>query len=271
MQAKDILQSDMLDIIFDDRNKEYGAYELRKKYNKRIAAALSITAMLLLLLVLSSFISKKDNETAFEGRPKHVIKITEIDKPKEIIPPPITPPPVKPKVKVEQFLPPVVVDKIDVDPPPRNSDLQNQTIDNFKREGDDPTGFNPPEPPAENLGLTDKLIDHNDYEIIFDVQEQATVDMTAWRKHLGRYLEPVIEEAAEKGMPSGTYTIQIKFLVERDGSINDVTALSDPGFGLATEAIKVVKKGPQWSPGRQNGRTVRSYHTQPITFIVPEN
>ena len=65
MQAKDILQSDLLDIVFDDRNKEYGAYELRKKYNKRIATALSITALLFFIVILSSFISKKENIKLF--------------------------------------------------------------------------------------------------------------------------------------------------------------------------------------------------------------
>ena len=67
MQAKDILQSDLLDIVFDDRNKEYGAYELRKKYNKRIAKALSITALLLLIAFLSSFISRKKINSGNNG------------------------------------------------------------------------------------------------------------------------------------------------------------------------------------------------------------
>jgi protein TonB len=58
--------------------------------------------------------------------------------------------------------------------------------------------------------------------------------------------------------------------VERDGSIADVKALNDPGYGLSKGAVDVVKKGPKWRPGEQNGRQVRSYHTQPITFVVSE-
>ena len=148
--------------------------------------------------------------------------------------------------------------------------MQGKTIDDFRQEGIDPNSFNI-DPPVNNDGLFDKRKDEDDDTIIMHVQEEASVDIKAWRNHLGRYLEPVIVNAAEKGMPPGKYTINIRFLVERDGSITDVNALSDPGYGLAAEAIKVVKKGPQWSPGRQNGRKVRSYHTQPVTFLVPEN
>jgi protein TonB len=71
-------------------------------------------------------------------------------------------------------------------------------------------------------------------------------------------------------MNPGTYTVQVKFLVERDGTITDVQALNDPGFGLKKAAEDVVKKGPKWSPGVQNGKQVRSYHTQPITFMIQD-
>ena len=69
-------------------------------------------------------------------------------------------------------------------------------------------------------------------------------------------------------MKDGMYTVQVRFLIEKDGSINDVQALNDPGFGLARAAEKVIKSGPKWEPGIQEGKVVRSYHTQPITFVI---
>ena len=69
-------------------------------------------------------------------------------------------------------------------------------------------------------------------------------------------------------MKAGTYTVNVRFLVEKDGSISDVVALNDPGYGLAKAAEKVVKTGPKWTPGQQGGKTVRSYHTQPINFVI---
>jgi protein TonB len=64
MEANKILQADLLDIVFEDRNKDYGAYELRKKYNKRITLALAITAAIAIIAVGSSFIAKQLNSTA---------------------------------------------------------------------------------------------------------------------------------------------------------------------------------------------------------------
>jgi len=72
-------------------------------------------------------------------------------------------------------------------------------------------------------------------------------------------------------MEPGTYTVQVRFLVERDGSVADVSIVgSDPGYGLGKAAMDVIKKGPKWNPGIQNGKQVRSYHTQPITFVIQE-
>jgi protein TonB len=83
-------------------------------------------------------------------------------------------------------------------------------------------------------------------------------------------LQRYIEDAAASGMNPGTYTVNVRFLVEKDGSITQVTALNDPGYGLKQGAEEVVKRGPKWAPGEQNGRKVRSYHTQPITFVIQE-
>lgn len=71
-------------------------------------------------------------------------------------------------------------------------------------------------------------------------------------------------------MKAGAYAVQVRFLVERDGSISYVEALNDPGYGLAKAAVKVIKTGPKWRPGEQNGKKVRSFHTQPITFVINE-
>jgi hypothetical protein len=102
------------------------------------------------------------------------------------------------------------------------------------------------------------------------VDVEASVDAKQWIDHLSAILRPYIEKAAKKGMKAGTYTVQVKFLVERDGSINYVEALNDPGYGLAKGAVKAIKTGPKWVPGQENGRSVRSYHTQPITFVIQE-
>jgi periplasmic protein TonB len=106
--------------------------------------------------------------------------------------------------------------------------------------------------------------------IFTKIDVEASVDRQQWIDHLTKNLQSPIEKAARKGMRAGTYTVQVKFLVEKDGSISDVFALNDPGYGLAKAAVRVLKTGPKWKPGEQNGQKVRSYHTQPITFVIQE-
>jgi periplasmic protein TonB len=107
-------------------------------------------------------------------------------------------------------------------------------------------------------------------KIFNEVEVEASVDVFQWRAHLGKNLMAPIEKAAKKGMKAGQYTVNVRFLVERDGSISDVKALNDPGYGLADASVNVVRTGPKWKAGEQNGRKVRSYHTQPLTFVIQE-
>ena len=119
---------------------------------------------------------------------------------------------------------------------------------------------NTPKPPPETIDTS---------ALIFTKTEvEASVDRQQWIDHLTKNLQSPIEKAARKGMKPGTYTVMVKFLVEKDGSISDVHALNDPGYSLAKAAEKVLSTGPKWKPGMLNGKVVRSYHTQPIIFVI---
>ena len=108
--------------------------------------------------------------------------------------------------------------------------------------------------------------------LIFEkVEIEPTVDRQAWTVHLQKELLPIIERAASiKGIKPGRYVVNVRFLVEKDGSISDVKALKDPGYGFAKGACDVVRSGPKWTPGKYNGKPIRTYHTQPIYFILSE-
>ncbi len=135
------------------------------------------------------------------------------------------------------------------------------------------SGFSPDIQPNHSLlkgqpYLKDTLPVPEQNTVFDSVEVEASVDVGAWRRHLEKELMPVINKAAKKRMKPGQYTVTIRFLVEKDGSISDVKALNDPGYGLAQGAEKVLKKGPKWTPGKINGRIVRSYHSQAITFVI---
>lgn len=108
-------------------------------------------------------------------------------------------------------------------------------------------------------------------EPVFEQTEMpASVDKNEWRAHLEKTVQPIIENGAKKGMKPGTYTVNVRFLVNQDGSISRVVALNEPGYGIAEKVVNLVRMGPKWKPAKQNGKPVASYHTQPITFVIQE-
>lgn len=100
------------------------------------------------------------------------------------------------------------------------------------------------------------------------IEVEAQVDAIAWRKHLGKHLQAVVDKAVLKGLPPGLYTINVRFLIEKDGHITDAAALNDIGYGMKEGVEKIFRTAPKWTPGTQNGVAVRSYHTQPVQFRV---
>jgi hypothetical protein len=88
----------------------------------------------------------------------------------------------------------------------------------------------------------------------------------AWRRYLEKYLQNF--NPADNGAPFGSYTVRIQFIVDKEGKISNVTALTHYGFGMEEIAIKVIKNGPKWTPAIQHGRNVKAFRTQPISFQI---
>ena len=274
MEANKILQADVLDLVFEGRNKEYGAYELRKKYNKRILLALGITAAVAIAAIAGTLLAKEiggGDEAQSEVRDVTLKSIEEPEPPPPPPPPPPKAPPPPPQVELTKFTPPVIKkdEEVQKQEIPPQEELQETHIAEINQEGEKNLQVQVPPVVEESKGTVEApKIDEN--EIFQKVEIEAKVDPKQWRRHLESQLQRYIEDAASQGMSPGQYTVQVRFLVERDGSITDVTSLNDPGYGLGKGAVDVVKRGPKWSPGEQNGRKVRSYHTQPITFVIAE-
>jgi N-acetylmuramoyl-L-alanine amidase len=89
---------------------------------------------------------------------------------------------------------------------------------------------------------------------------------TAWRKYLEANLNSSV--ATENGAPAGVYTVYVQFIVHKDGSTSYVSPLTNHGFGMEQEAMRIINKSTKWIPAIQNGRTVNAYRKQPINFLV---
>ena len=273
MEANKILSSDFLDLLFEGRNKDYGAYELRKTYNRRITKALLITASVALLALLGSFVANKIQEGK-EKIKKTEVTLTEItpEEEKKVEPPPPPPPVEPPKVEMKQFTPPVIKKDEEVkeeEKPPEQEELKDVKIDVQNQEG-----VKDEAPTVSNIDEGKQVVEEKKEEDENKIFEKVEIEASfpggvgAWRKYLEKNLRAEI--ATENGAPAGTYTVNVRFVVDREGNISDVRALSNHGFGIEEEAVRAIKKGPKWNPGNQNGRPVNSYHTQPITFVVTE-
>jgi protein TonB len=273
MEANKILSADILDLVFEDRNKEYGAYYLRKTYNKRIVRALIITASVALLAflgsVLASTISKKGSKVKINEVTLQDIKQEEE---KKVEPPP--PPPPKqepPKVEMKQFTPPKIVKDEEVQkPPPEQEELKEAKIDVINQEGIKDLNIATPTQIDEGKQVIEEKKEDDENKIFekVEIEAQFPGGDAGWRKYLERSLSNF--NPADNGAPAGTYTTYVQFVVDKDGAISDVKALTNYGYGMEDEAVKVIKKGPPWTPAIQNGRKVKAYRKQPITFVVQE-
>jgi hypothetical protein len=113
----------------------------------------------------------------------------------------------------------------------------------------------------DNPGLADnKIFDKVEIEPSFPGGDLR------WIKYLERNLDASVP--GKKKVPDGAYTVLVQFIVDIEGNISDVRALTAHGYGMEAEAIRVVKTGPKWMPAIQNGHKVNAYRRQPITFIV---
>lgn len=272
MEAKKILQASLLDILFEGRNKLYGAYELRNTYNRRVYKALAGMGVTCLLFYGSMLFANSGSTKTSSLYVSPDIDITGLkDEPKKII----TPPPVKPKlpeVKVVKYTIPVIVKKdVPVDPPPPNDIVNETNIGKENINGKDE--ILAPSPLVEK-GTTTLPINstkENERSIFDPVQIEAKFPggISAWQNFLQHNLRSDVP--VENGAQPGRYTVVLSFTVDTEGNISDVKAENDPGYGTADEAVRVIKHSNKWIPALQNGRNVAYRQRQSITFIVDEN
>ena len=269
MDIKNILSADILDIIFEGRNKEYGAYDLRKTYNNRLRNALMITLGLFLVIFVADVVAK--NVGSNDTKQDLVVKdVTLENAPKEPPPPPPPPPPKQPPpppVKTIQFTPPKIVkDQEVVKPPPENKQLDEAKVDVKTQEGEKDKGV---APPVEDKGskVIEVPVDDNQIFTKVEVEAQFPGGEGAWARYVTKAVTNNIDELTEAG-ESGT--VHVKFVVSKDGSVSDVEAMDMKGTKLAEVAINAIRKGPKWVPAVQNGRNVNAYRVQPVTFKVQE-
>lgn len=284
MEAKDFQTADFNDIIFEGRNKSYGAYLLRNLYPKNVSKAMITGSILFVLFVcipliaskLSSLLPEKDELVEVNVELMQPPPIDETKPPPPPPPPPVEPPPpVKPTVK---YVPPKIVKDEEVKeeepPPPTIDDLKEADPDKKTQEGnksgvdmsqveDDGKGKEPPPPPAAEPEPPKPAVDDNVYNMAVIEQQPSFPDgEAALFKYLGENIKyPTM--ARENGIEGKVY---IEFVIDKDGSVTNAVVKRGIGGGCNEEALRVVNSMPRWKPGRQQGNPVKVKYTLPVSF-----
>ncbi len=266
MEPNKILSASILDLVFDDRNKEYGAYELRKTYSQRIKKALLITAIIAVFAFGGAIMA---NSIKPDKKPDLDIKTVVIqalpDEEVVPIPPPEEKRPEPEPVQTEKFIDAFKIVAEDVDPPPTQDDLKNSIIDVFDQKGKDAENIiMPPGDMDKGKGIIEPPKNINDGPVtIVEIDAKFTGN---WEKFLLQNLDPSVP--VDKGASVGTYRVIIQFVVDLEGNVSDIKPLTSFGYGMEEEAIRVLKRAKKWEPAVQNGYKVKAYRKQPVTFVV---
>ena len=275
MEANKILSADFLDILFEGRNKDYGAYDLRKTENQRIRMALIITLGIFLMIFVASVIAKSIGNN--KNTKEVLVKDVSLAKaPDEAKPPPPPPPPPKlpppPPIKTIAFTPPKVVkDEEVIKPPPEVKQLEEAKVDVKTQEGTKDVGI--VAPPTEEKGTA--VVEappkkEEDYDKTFtkvEIEASFPGGEAGWNRYVKKAIESNMDELTEAG-ESGT--CRVKFIVDKEGNVSDVEAQTMKNSKLAVIAVNAIRKGPKWTPAQQNGRYVKAYREQPITFTIAD-
>ncbi len=256
--AKEIKKAPAFDdIVFEDRNKEYGAYKLRKKYSRNVLIALAVGIVVLSTAVITPYLNAK----ALEGRNKRAerqveIKMENLDTPNEVAPPPPPPPPPPADVVQQQrYVPPVVVDTIKPE-----EVKQFMTADQAQVEVKNEEVVEAPE-------VKEEVKEAEPEPEPFVVVEEMPM-FPGGDAELLNYIakNTVYPEVAKENNIQGK--VIVRFCVTSKGGVSQVSILKGVDPELDKEAIRVVNTLPAFKPGKQGGKPVPVWYMVPITFTL---
>lgn len=273
-----VYKTEWLDLVFANRNKNYGAYELRSKSSSIMTRALFVSGSLFVLLCFSPLIYSKlfpkdvivDTVTTVTETtlPDQIHQMKKEEPKHEKKNEPAKADPVKVKtVALSQNI--VVVNKVDLPDPPTIKEIQNAVISDKTQDGIEAPNLVIPDNKGNGngTGIAKDGAENGDPNAVLtiggvDEYPEFTGGAKAWSKYMERNLR-YPSRAQEEGAAGKVY---VSFVVEKDGSITDVSVIKGIGFGCDEEAIKVIKKSPLWKPGKNKGVPVRVRYNMAINF-----
>ena len=248
------------DLLFKMRNKDYGAYQLRKKYNSVLIFGVILASLIMSSAVIIPFIfTSKDVKVLRDGNNYVQVQMQNFEIPPDelIIPPAPLPPELAPVPKIQEYIPPVVVDSISPSEPTlaTNDQLMAQTTpEKIDIEG---TGIGEDMLSGEGGGVSDEPFMR--VEVMPSFKGGDIGKFRDWVALRTNY--PLA--AANKNIGG---TVHLTFIVEKDGSVSNVTVIQGDDPLLDEEAVRAISASPKWTPGLQRGQPVRVRFSIPLNF-----
>jgi len=261
-----IFSRNWTEIVFENKNKGYGAYFLRNIYNDTITRSAIIAISFSILAIGVPKIVELISGAMGDKEKVKVIEVTNLMEPPPIDknePPPPPPPPEPPpplKTTIKYVAPEIVEDEKAQDaPPPTVEELKDVDISNKTQEGD---------PEGVEQGLEDAAPVEAPPTVFTIVEQMPT--FPGGEAELVKYLQKNIVYPAMERENNIVGTVFLTFVVDPEGKISDIKVLRGVSGGpnLEKEAIRVIKSMPSWKPGKQNGKAVPVQFNLPVRFSL---
>lgn len=251
---------DIDDLLFKERNKEYGAYQLRKRYNSVVITGIVLASLLVSAAVMLPFMLTPHSDNVLRGNRSYVqVNLETLEPPKEEIYVPPSPPPPQ-AVHVEEivkYVPPVVVDSI---PQLEKSQLStDEYINQTTNDKVDVKGTGTGDDVMSGQFGTESDEPFFLVEVMPSFKGGGLEKFREWIRNRTNYPQAAYDKRLRG-------TVHLTFIVEKDGSVSNVTVVKGVDPLLDNEAVKAISDSPKWKPGLQRGEPVRVRYSIPISF-----
>jgi periplasmic protein TonB len=251
---------DFDDLLFQKRNKDYGAYWLRKRYNSVVVFAIIIASLLVSSAVVLPFVLTPREDNILVGTGNFAqLQLENLEPPEDqIYVPPSPPPPQSVHVaEVQKYVPPDVVDSVPLleKAPLSTDEYMNQTTDNKVDESGTGNG--------DNLLGQEGTATNEPFALVEIMPSFKGGGLEKFREWVTKRTN-YPQEAYDKKIRG---TVFLTFIVEKDGSVSNVTVVKGVDPLLDNEAVKAISESPKWTPGLQRGEPVRVRYSIPLNFM----
>jgi len=253
---------DFDDLLFESRNRDYGAYQLRKRYNAVVVAGIILASLLVTAAVVLPFIISPHSDRVISGGISFVqVQMENLEPPLDeiVVPPPPPPSEAARMQEIVKYVPPVVVDTVlplETSQSTNDDILAQSSNENFEAGG---TGNG-----DELLTGQDGIVTDEAFFIVEVMPAFKGGDINKFREWVMRRTN--YPQAAVDNKIQGK--VYLTFIVETDGAVSNVTVVKGVDPLIDKEAVRTIQSSPKWSPGLQRGQPVRVRYSMSLSFAL---